>query len=85
MGVVGWGLWGLGDLCKEVTEGWGLAIEIVMVGWVNEKEAGCKGRHCCVCEKSWPSGDEGGGSCMAQRCRVFRVLVRARLERYTNR
>ena len=40
-----------------------------MVGWVLEKEAGCKGRHCCVCEKSWPSGDEGGGSCMAQRCR----------------
>ena len=38
-----------------------------MVGWVLEKEAGCKGSHCCVCEKSCPSGDEGGGSCMAQR------------------
>ena len=22
MGVVGWGLWGLGELCKEVAEGW---------------------------------------------------------------
>ena len=40
-----------------------------MVGWVLEKEAGCKGCHCCVCEKSCPSGDEGGGSCMAQRGR----------------
>ena len=38
-------------------------------GWVLEKEAGCKGRHCGVCDKSCPSGDEGGGSCMAQRCR----------------
>ena len=40
-----------------------------MVGCVLEKEAGCKGCHCCVCEKSCPSGDEGGGSCMAQRGR----------------
>ena len=30
-------------------------------GWVLEKEAGCKGSHCCVCEKSCPSGDEGAG------------------------
>ena len=36
-----------------------------MVGWVLERKAGCKGRHCCVCERSCPSGDDGH----AQRCR----------------
>ena len=41
-----------GSLRKEVMEGWG------MVGWVLEKEAGCEGCHCCVCEKSCPSGPE---------------------------
>ena len=34
--------WVWGELCEEVAEGWGLAIEIVMVGWVLEEEAGCK-------------------------------------------
>ena len=50
------------------------------VGWVLEKEAGCKGRPCCVCEKiafhvemrevvaAWRKG-----------AGVSRVLVRARL------
>ena len=56
------------ELCEEVTEGWGIAIEIVMVGWIFEKEAGCKCRECCVGEESCPSGDEGGGSRLAQRC-----------------
>ena len=53
------------ELCEEVTEGWGIAIEIMMVGWIFEKEAGCKCRECCVGEKSCP---EGGGSRLAQRC-----------------
>ena len=57
--------WGL---CKEVTEGWGIAIEIVMLGWIFEREAGCKCRECCVGEQSCPSGDEGSGSGMAQGC-----------------
>ena len=56
------------ELCEEVTEGWGIAIEIVMVGWIFEKEAGCKCRECCVGEESCPSGDEGGGSRLAQGC-----------------
>ena len=34
--------WVWGELCEEVAEGWGLAIEIVMVGCVLEEEAGCK-------------------------------------------
>ena len=55
------------ELCEEVTEGWRIAIEIMM-GWIFEKEAGCKCRECCVGEESCPAGDEGGGSGMAQRC-----------------
>ena len=39
-----------------------------MVGSIFGKEAGCKCRECCVGEESCPSGDEGGGSGMAQRC-----------------
>ena len=57
-----------GELCKEVTEGEGFALEIVMGGWVFENEAGCK---CCQCrmrEESGPSGDEGGGGGLAQQC-----------------
>ena len=34
--------WVCGELCEEVAEGWALAIEIVMVGWVLEEEAGCE-------------------------------------------
>ena len=45
-----------------------IAIEIMMVGWIFEREAGCKCRECCVGEESCPSGDEGSGSGMAQRC-----------------
>ena len=50
---VWWELW------EEVTERWGIAIEI---------EAGCKCRECCVGEESCPSGDEGSGSRIAHRC-----------------
>ena len=46
----------------------GLAIEIMMVGRIFEREAGCKCRECCVCEEKRPSVDEGSGSNMAQRC-----------------
>ena len=59
---VWWELW------EEVTERWGIAIEIVMVGSIFEKEAGCKCRECCVGEESCPSGDEGSGSRIAHRC-----------------
>ena len=38
-------------------------------GLILEEEAGCKCRECCVCEGRCPSGDEGSGSGMAQRCR----------------
>ena len=63
------------ELCEEVTEGWGIAIEIMMVGWIFEKEAGCKCRECCVGEESCPSGDEGSGSGMVQRCwSVYQIL-----------
>ena len=50
--------WVWGELCEEVAEGWGLAIEIVMVGWVLEEEAGCKCWKCRVCEESCPFGDK---------------------------
>ena len=40
------GCWVRGELCKEVTEGGGFALEIVMGGWVFENEGGCK---CCQC------------------------------------
>ena len=56
------------ELCEEVTEGRGIAIEIMMVGWIFEKEAGCKCRECCVGEETCPSGDEGRGSGMAFCC-----------------
>ena len=53
----GEGDWGLPVLVRvvrggEVTEGWGIAIEIMMVGWIFEKEAGCKCRECSVGEES---------------------------------
>ena len=56
------------ELCDEVTEGWRLAIDVVMVGWLLEKEAGCKCCHCRACEENCPSGDEGGGGGVAPRC-----------------
>lgn len=39
------GAWGI----VQVTEGWGFAIEIVMVGWVSEKEAGGECSSDCIC------------------------------------
>jgi len=32
------------ELCEEVTERWGLAIEILMVGWILNRRGGCKCR-----------------------------------------
>ena len=57
-----------GELCKEVTEGGGFALEVVMGGWVFENEGGCKCCQCRMCEESGPSGDEGGGGGLAQQC-----------------
>ena len=57
-----------GELCKEVTEGGGFALEIVMGGRVFENEGGCKCSQCRMCEESGPSGDEGGGGGLAQQC-----------------
>ena len=54
-----------GKLCQEVTGGGGSPSRLWW--WVLENEAGCKRPQCRVCQKSFPSGDEGGGSCMAQR------------------
>ena len=60
------------ELCEEVTEGWGIAIEIVVVGWIFEKEAGCKCRECCVGEESCPSGAK------VLECHVFNSMLRCR-------
>ena len=57
-----------GELCKEVTEGGGFALEIVITGWVFENEGGCKCWQCRMCEESGPSGDEGGRGGLAQQC-----------------
>ena len=57
-----------GELRKEVTEGGGFALEVVMGGWVFENEGGCKCCQCRMCEESGPSGDEGGGGGLAQQC-----------------
>ena len=46
---------------------------------VLEKEAGCKGRHCCVCEKNCPSGDEEVVAAWRKGAGVSGVLVRAKL------
>ena len=50
------------------------------LGWIFEKEAGCKGCHCCVCVwESCPSVDEGGVAAWRKGAGVSRILVRARL------
>ena len=69
MGGGGWGLLGRGG---EVTEGWGLAIEIVMVGWVLEDEAGCK---CFKCHLEMKEAVAAWRKCAGVSC----GLARARL------